>query len=74
MKKAAAQGHARRAHYCSCGYIIHGNGAKAAHHGKHVRASDGHRWWTMTQWIAHGQPFLNHTNPALRRPIQGASA
>lgn len=64
-----AQAHAKRSHYCSCGYIIHGNGAKWAHQSKHGRANDGHRWWTTTQWEAHGRPFLNHPDPALQRPI-----
>jgi hypothetical protein len=64
-----AQAHAKHPHYCSCGFIIHGNGAKWAHQSKHERAQDGHRWWTTTQWETHGRPFLNHPNPALRRQI-----
>jgi hypothetical protein len=64
-----AQAHARRPHYCSCGVIVHGNGAKAAHRGKHERAGDGHTWWTTTQWEEHGCPFLNHSDPDRRRLI-----
>jgi len=64
-----AQAHAKRSHYCSCGFIIHGNGARWAHQSKHQRVQDGHAWWTTTQWEIHGRPFLNHPDPALRRPI-----
>ena len=64
-----AQGHAKRSRYCSCGCVIHGNGAKWSHEAKHARANDGHVWWTTTQWEEHGRPFLNHRDPALRRPV-----
>ena len=64
-----AQAHATHAYFCSCGYVIHGNGAKAAHRGKHLRANDGHSWWTRAAWEEHGRPQLNHPDPERRRPI-----
>ena len=73
MSRQRAQAHARRPHYCSCGHIIHGNGAKWSHQNKHQRAGDGHRWWTTTQWQANGSPFLNHPDPAMRRPIRSTT-
>lgn len=56
-----AQAHARRGHFCSCGAIVHGNGAKYQHREMHNRAGDGHRYvrfedfrGRFPQW--HGGP------------------
>jgi hypothetical protein len=71
MATRRAQGHARRAHYCSCGFVIHGNGARSSHERMHQqRKGDGHRWWSTTQWEALGRPFVNHPVPELRRPVR----
>ncbi len=39
-----ARRHAERGHLCSCGKIVHGNGAKYQHREMHRRAEDGHRY------------------------------
>ena len=72
MKKTSrekAQAHAKHAYFCSCGYVVHGNGARAKHRDMHKRKDDGHSYWSHTAWIAHGSPYLNHPNPEQRRPI-----
>ena len=48
-----AQAHAKHAHFCSCGYVVHGNGAKAKHGAMHKRKVDGYHWWSRTAWQAH---------------------
>jgi len=44
MKHASAAAHAKRAHFCSCGKIVHGNGARAVHRAYHVNRQDGHTY------------------------------
>lgn len=41
---AMRRAHARRAWFCSCGKIVHGNGAQAAHSAMHDRKGDGHHY------------------------------
>jgi len=38
--------------YCSCGLVVFGNGAWAAHRKKHKRRGDGHRALTRDQFEA----------------------
>lgn len=64
-----AQAHAKHAHFCSCGFVVHGNGAKAKHGEMHKRKGDDHHWWSRTAWEEHGRPHLNHRDPERRRPI-----
>ena len=63
-----AQAHAKHAHFCSCGFVVHGNGAKAKHGRMHERKGDGHTWWTRTAWEENGRPYKNHPDPE-RRPV-----
>lgn len=41
---AMRRAHTKHASFCSCGKIVHGNGAYAAHRAMHVRRADGHRF------------------------------
>lgn len=53
MKKASAQAHAKHAHYCTCGRIVRGNGAKYQHRAAHKRNDDGgHHYVTREAWLA----------------------
>ena len=50
--RAKARAHAKRAHHCSCGQIVHGNGGKASHAAMHERNGDG--------WIRDMRPEGHH--------------
>lgn len=50
MPSRRAQAHARHGFYCSCGKIVHGNGAKHMHREMHRRHGDGHRYISMTAY------------------------
>lgn len=39
-----ARRHANRGYLCSCGKIVHGNGARYQHRAMHDRAEDEHRY------------------------------
>lgn len=67
MSRRRAQAHARRAHHCSCGRIVHGNGARAAHKAMHVRRGDGHRWLLEDAWLARFATDPRVREEALRR-------
>lgn len=45
-RRRRAQAHAKFAHHCTCGRIVHGNGGKAGHAYMHEQAGDGHHWTT----------------------------
>ncbi len=45
-----ARAHARRAYCCSCGRVVHGNGAKHSHRAKHQRAGDTHGYISMEEF------------------------
>jgi hypothetical protein len=49
-ERAAA--HAKHPHYCSCGKVVWGNGAKAQHRLAHARRADGHRYVMREAWLA----------------------
>lgn len=38
--RAKARAHAKHAHFCSCGKVVHGNGGKAAHQAMHERKGE----------------------------------
>jgi hypothetical protein len=44
MASRRAQAHAKHASHCSCGKIVHGNGARYQHRAMHERAEDEHRY------------------------------
>lgn len=48
--KAKARAHAKRAHFCSCGKRVFGNGGKAGHEDMHARKRDGERWISFEEW------------------------
>ena len=45
-RRDRARAHAKHSHYCSCGKIVRGNGAKAAHAAMHKRKQSGGKWLT----------------------------
>jgi hypothetical protein len=51
MKRESAREHAKHPHYCSCGKVVHGNGAKAAHRAAHERRGDRDRYVTHDAWL-----------------------
>lgn len=42
VRRAKARRHAERAHYCSCGKVVWGNGGKSSHAAMHARKGDGY--------------------------------
>lgn len=48
--RARARRHAERSYCCSCGKIVHGNGAKYQHREMHRRAEDEHRYVTAAYY------------------------
>jgi len=36
--------------WCSCGKVVHGNGARAAHRKMHERKKDGHYGMIWHEW------------------------
>lgn len=47
---AMRRAHARHAHYCTCGFVAHGNGGIASHRAMHARKRDGHWGMTYSLW------------------------
>lgn len=47
MKRAAAAAHAKHAMRCTCGRVVHGNGAKWQHREMHRRRADGHHYTVL---------------------------
>lgn len=39
-----SKAHAKHSFSCTCGAIVHGNGAKSSHRAMHDRRADGHRY------------------------------
>jgi hypothetical protein len=50
MASKRAQAHAKHGKFCSCGRIVHGNGAIYQHREMHRRASDGHKYVTTKRF------------------------
>lgn len=68
MSSQRAKAHARHAYFCSCGKIVHGNGAKAQHKAMHQRDLDGHRWVTSQHY---GELFPDYQGGGSDRRVQG---
>lgn len=49
--RAKATAHARRAHYCTCGVIVHGNGGKSSHAAKHARDGTSNHFVSRDQYL-----------------------
>jgi hypothetical protein len=49
---AMRRAHANHASFCSCGKIVHGNGATAMHRAMHKRRNDGHHYLVEDHWRA----------------------
>jgi hypothetical protein len=45
-----ARAHAKRASYCTCGKVVHGNGGSHMHRAMHKRKDDGHYYMTYSAW------------------------
>lgn len=63
-RKARAKAHAKRAYFCKCGRVVHGNGAKAMHF--YVNGHDyeglreGHGQISREVYLERfGHPFAN---------------
>ncbi len=54
-----ARAHLKHAHHCTCGRVVHGNGAKWQHGEMHYRRSDGHRWITQEAAESCSHPDRN---------------
>lgn len=50
--RARAAGHAKRAYYCTCGKVVHGNGARFQHGAMHNRQAA----MNPAAWL--GQPIV----------------
>lgn len=50
MSRARAQAHAKHAYFCTCGRVVHGNGAKYTHAAMHKRRNDGHGYVVRERW------------------------
>lgn len=65
-RKAMRRAHARRANYCTCGKIVHGNGGKHAHRAMHERKGEwrtegGHRYMTYSEYERRRDAALGTT-------------
>jgi hypothetical protein len=49
-RKEMARAHAKRASYCTCGKVVHGNGGEHMHREMHKRKGDGHYYMTYTAY------------------------
>ena len=68
MSSERAKAHAKRGHRCSCGQIVHGNGAKHQHKAMHLRADDGHGWVTLEVFR---QLFPDYVGGPSKRRVDG---
>lgn len=59
---AMRRAHTKHKGFCTCGFLVSGNGARAAHSAMHERKSDGHRYLTEDAWIAKFGSFANRAN------------
>lgn len=51
---AMRRAHSKRAYHCTCGMIVHGNGASSAHRAMHMRknewrSEEGHHYMTESE-------------------------
>lgn len=49
---AKAKSHAKRAYYCACGAVVHGNGGRAGHFGTTGNKRAGHKQINVEDWRA----------------------
>lgn len=47
---AMRRAHARRASFCTCGKVVHGNGGRTSHRAMHKRKGDSHYYMTPTAY------------------------
>ncbi len=52
VQRAKSSRHARRAHYCSCGKIVRGNGGQSAHQAAHDRRNETDNFITVDAYRA----------------------
>jgi hypothetical protein len=50
-RKEMAKAHAKRAWYCTCGKIVHGNGGEHMHREMHARKGDAHYYMTYSDYL-----------------------
>jgi len=66
--------HAKHGFFCSCGKVVHGNGAKAMHHAMHARKQDGHRYVSRERWLAETDAGRQWTAEYERSRANGRNA
>lgn len=71
MSSQRAKAHAKHAFFCSCGKIVHGNGAKAQHRGMHERKNDRHHWLTRDGYFLL---FPDYEGGGSDRRVKGPNA
>lgn len=59
---AMRRAHTKHKGFCTCGYVVSGNGARPAHSAMHQRRADGHHYITQDAWVAKFGSILNRTN------------
>ncbi len=55
-----ARAHLKHAHHCTCGRVVHGNGAKWQHVQMHHRRGDGHHGITAEAFAAYLVALARH--------------
>lgn len=58
-KRRSSQTHAKRAHTCSCGKVVYGNGGKSSHR----RACEDGSWLTTTEAYEQRLAAWNEQHP-----------
>lgn len=67
MSRQRAQAHAKRAYFCACGRVVHGNGARAMHFyiggDRYAGKREGHQEITRDYYHRqHGHPLDHPAN------------
>lgn len=71
MASERAKAHAKYSARCSCGAIVHGNGARYQHRAMHQRADDGHRYVTIARYR---ELFPDYVGGGSKRRVEGPAA
>ena len=63
-----ARAHAKRAHHCTCGKTVHGNGAEFMHRQSHERKGEwrtvgGHYYMTYIEWMRRKSEAVESPKP-----------
>jgi Ni/Co efflux regulator RcnB len=69
---AMRRAHARRAYYCTCGKVVHGNGGENSHRQMHVRRGDWKRDFTGSVVNEHGHTYVvreEYERRGLNKPV-----